>query len=206
LAAPIVALLLAQRRDAAVGRAGLDQRLVGVAGGDGFEDVAARGHDLLDAVTGLELEVLHEAEQQRVGHRHGEQVLLEANGNAGTLERDLLGDERDDGGVGRILREVEIREAQLVGERLGDLALGGQIEAHEHRAQAFARPLVLGQRRLQIVVSDQACLNQALTELLSHLSSETLRVRICQQTAIIDIGQMPIKLVCSAKSGSRVQI
>ena len=36
------------------------------------------GDDLLDAVAGLELEILNEAEQQRIGHRHRQQVLLEA--------------------------------------------------------------------------------------------------------------------------------
>ena len=78
-------------------------------------------------------------------------------------------------GVGRRFAEIEVRETQLVGEGLGDLTLGGEVEAHEDRAQALAGALVLGQRRLQIVLSDEACLNQALTELLAHRSSGTLR-------------------------------
>ncbi len=49
-----------------------------------------RRHNLLDPIAGLKLEILHEAEQQRVGHRDGEQVLLEADGHAVAFERDLL--------------------------------------------------------------------------------------------------------------------
>ena len=76
------------------------QRLVGIAGLDRVDDVAARRDDLLDAVAGLELEILHQAEQQRIGHRDRQQVLLEADGDADALERDVLRDQ-DDGGRDR---------------------------------------------------------------------------------------------------------
>ncbi len=46
-------------------------------------------------------------------------------------------------GVGRVLGEVEVREAELIGEGLGDLPFGGEVEADEYRAQAFARAFVL---------------------------------------------------------------
>ena len=124
---------------------------------------AARRNHLLDAIAGLELEVLHQAEQERVGHRDGEQVLVEANGDARSLERDVLGDQRDDVGVGRILSEVEVRETELVGKGLGDLAFGGEVEADEYRTQAFARAFVFRQRRLQVVFGDEPGLDQALT-------------------------------------------
>ena len=81
---------VAHRRDLAGDGRGLDQRLVGIAGGDRLEDVGTRRDDLLDAIAGLELEILHEAEEQRIGHRHGEQVLVEANGDARSLERDVF--------------------------------------------------------------------------------------------------------------------
>ena len=152
----------------------LDERLVGIALGDRLEDVGAGRDHLLDAITGLELEVLHEAEEQRVGHRHREQVLFETDRDARSFERNVLLDQGHDGRVGRVLREVQVRKAELIREGLGDLAFGGQVQADEHRAQAFARALVFGQRRLQIVLCDEARLDQALTELFSHRSSENL--------------------------------
>ena len=51
-------------------------------------------------------------------------------------------------GVGRVLREVEVGEAELIGKGLCDLAFGGEVEADEYRTQAFARAFVFEQRRL----------------------------------------------------------
>ena len=144
------------------------ERLVGISGLDGFEDVAARRDDLLDAVAGLELEILHEAEQQRIGHRHGQEVLLEADRDADALERDFFGNQNDRGGLGRVLGEVDVRESQLERERLGDLLLGREVHAYEHDAHTLAGALVLRQSRLQIVLSDEARLDQALADLLTH--------------------------------------
>jgi hypothetical protein len=150
---------------------GAHQGLVGIARRDGFENVGARCDHLLDAITGLELEVLHQAEQQRVGHRDGEQVLVETNGDARALERDVLGDQRDDVGVGRIFRKVEIRKTQLVGQGFGDLTFGCEVEADEYCTQALARAFVFRQRSLQVVFGDEPGLDQALTQLFPHRSS-----------------------------------
>ena len=90
------------------------ERLVGIPDLNRLEDVAARRDDLLDAVAGLELEILHEAEQQRIGHRHRQQVLLETDGDADALERDVLRDQDDRGRIGRVLGEVDVREPELV--------------------------------------------------------------------------------------------
>ena len=72
--------------------------------------------------------------QQRVCHGHGQQVLFELHRHAHTLQRDFFRDEDDRYRIGRVLTEVDVRETKLVGERLGNLLLGGEIHAHEDRA------------------------------------------------------------------------
>ncbi len=119
------------------------ERLVGIGGVDRVDDLGARGDDLLDAVAGLELEVLDEREQQRVRHRDGQQVLLDRDGDARALERDVLRDEDDGGLVRRVLGEVDVRKPELVCERLGNLPLGRQVHPDEYRSQSFAGALVL---------------------------------------------------------------
>ena len=71
------------------------------------------GDDLLDAIAGLELEILDEAEQQRIGHRDRQQVLLEPDRDADALERDFFRNQDDRRGIGRILGEVDVGEAEL---------------------------------------------------------------------------------------------
>ena len=144
------------------------ERLVGIAGLDRVDDVAARRDDLLDAVAGLELEILDEAEQQRIGHRDGQQVLLEPDGDADALQRDFLRDQDDRGRIGRVLREVDVREAELQRERFRDLLLGREVHAYEDHADALAGALVLDKRVPQIVLGDEARLDQALTDFLAH--------------------------------------
>ena len=53
-------------------------------------------------------------------------------------------------------------------EYFGDLFFSGEIQTHEHRPDALARALLLGQRRLQILLRNQTGLNQALAELFAH--------------------------------------
>ena len=153
---------------AAALRRGAHQRLVGIAGLNRVDDVAARRDDLLDAIAGLELEVLDQAEEQRVGHRDRQQVLFEADGDADALERDFLGNQDDRGRIGRVLGEVDVRKPELERQRLRDLFFGREVHAHEDDAEALAGALVLGQRGLEIVFSDEARLNQALTDLLAQ--------------------------------------
>ena len=144
------------------------QRLVGIPGRDRLQDVGARRNDLLDAIAGLKFEVLHQAEEQRIGHRDCEQVFLQLQRDAGPLERDVLRDQTDDGRVGRVFGEIDVGEPELVGERLGDLSLRGEIQPDEHHAEPFARAFVLGQSRPEIVFADETRLNEGLTEFFAH--------------------------------------
>jgi hypothetical protein len=83
------------RRKVGAGRRDARQRLVGVADLNRFENVAARRDDLLDSIPGLELEVLDQAEQQRVGHCDGQQIFFETDCDADALEGDLFGNQND---------------------------------------------------------------------------------------------------------------
>ncbi len=129
-----------------------------------------RRHDLLDAVAGLELEVLHKAEQKWIGHGNGQHIFLEADGHAHAPQRHFLGDQHDSRRVGRILCEVDVGETELERERLRNLFVGREIHAHEHHADAFAGALALRQCSAEIILADEARLDQALTDLLTHAS------------------------------------
>ena len=39
--------------------------------------------------------------------------------------------------VGRIFGEIDVREAKLMRQRLGDLLFGGEVHPYEHGAQAI---------------------------------------------------------------------
>ena len=79
-----------------------------------------------------------------------------------------FGNEDHGGRIRRVLGEVDVRKAELEGEGLRDLLFGGEVHPHEHDAEALPRALVLHQRGAQIVLSDEARLNQALTDFLTH--------------------------------------
>ena len=78
----------------------LVKRLVGIAVLDRLEDVGPRRDDLPDPVAGLKLEILDQAEEQRIGHRHGQQVLFELDRDTHPLEREVLRNQDDRGGSG----------------------------------------------------------------------------------------------------------
>ena len=54
-------------------------------------------------------------------------------------------------------------------ERFRDLLLGGKVETDEYDAETIASPALLGKRDLELVLGNQARLNEALAEFLSHL-------------------------------------
>src|SRR5258705_176169 len=120
-------------RDAGTGLVQARQRLVGIRRVDRVDDLLPRRDDLLDAVAGLELEVLDEREEQRIRHRDRQQVLLDADGDAGALERNVLWYQNDGSRIGYVLREIDVGETELIGEGLRNLALSGQDHADEDR-------------------------------------------------------------------------
>jgi hypothetical protein len=154
-----------------------NQRLVRVPGLNRVHDVTARRDHLFDAIAGLELEILDEAEEQRVRHRDREKVLLQTDGHAHALERDLFGDQDDSRRIRWVLCKVDVRKAELKREGLGDLLFGGEVHPHEHDADTFAGAPVLFERDAEIVFGDEARLDQALTNLLTQRETSARRVR-----------------------------
>jgi hypothetical protein len=147
------------------------QRFVGVARLNGFVDVVAGRDHLLDAIAGLELEVLDEAEEQRIGHRDRQQVFFEGRGDADAFQRDFFGNQDDRGRVRRVFGQVDVRKSELECQRLRYLFFRRKVHPYEHHADAFAGTLVLCQSRLEVVFRNEAGLNQALTDLLAQLSA-----------------------------------
>src|SRR6185436_7762390 len=134
-------------RDAGTGLVQPRQRLVGIRRMDRVDDLLPCRDDLLDAIAGLELEVLDERKEQRIRHRDRQQVLLDGDGDAGALECNVLWYQNDGCGIGYVLREIDVGEAELIGEGLRNLALGGQVHADEDRPKPLPGALVFGQRR-----------------------------------------------------------
>jgi hypothetical protein len=155
-------------REIGPGLVGARKRFIGVAALDGLDDVAACGDHLLDSVPGLELQVLHEAEKERIRHRDRQQVLLEADRHAHTFERNFLRYQDDRDRIGRVFSQVDVRKPQLQGKCLRNLFFRRQIHPDEDDAEPFARALVLPERSLEVVVRDEPGLNQAFSDLLAH--------------------------------------
>jgi hypothetical protein len=63
----------------------------------------ARRDDLLDPVPRLEFQILNEAEEQRIGHRHRQEVFLQADREARALERQFPRDEHHRRRIGRVV-------------------------------------------------------------------------------------------------------
>ena len=74
----------------------------------------------------------------------------------------------DRGRVRRFVAEADVGETQLVGERLGDLFFGREVQAYEDHADAFAGFLVLRERDLEVVLRDQARLDETFPDFLAH--------------------------------------
>jgi hypothetical protein len=69
----------------------------------------------------------------------------------------------------------------LKSEGLGDLLFRRQVHADKYDADAFAGPLVFCQGRMEVVLSDESGLNQALADLLSQQAPSPLSVRKLKQ-------------------------
>ncbi len=94
------------------------------------------------------------------------------------MQTRLIGDvfrNQDDGRrIGRVLGQIDVRKPELMGQRLGNLLLGGEVHPHEHHTQAIACSLVLGQGNLQIGLADQPGLDETFTDFFTHAEPRRL--------------------------------
>ena len=112
-------------------------------------------------------QVLDQAEEQRVRHREGEEVLFSLTATQIRFSATSFGISTIATGSGGSSTS-SVWEPELVGQRLRDLFFSGEIQADEHGADALAGGLVLGQRDLEIIFGDEPGLNQTLADLLTH--------------------------------------
>ena len=71
-------------------------------------------------------------------------------------------------GSGGFSGKADVRKAKLHRERFRDLLFSGEIHPDEDDTQPLAGALVLDQRVFEIVVADEARLDQALTDFLAQ--------------------------------------
>jgi hypothetical protein len=70
-------------------------------------------------------------------------------------------------------------ETELAGKRLRDLALGRKLHAHEHRAKPLTGALLLAERVLQLLVSQDARVAKAFPKRRTH--NDIVRLLRCDR-------------------------
>ena len=125
---------------------------------DGVEDFllgGQRGADLQAAEgahrgDGLEI--------QRIGHRDGEDVVRQRDGNGAALAQEAMRQAFDFGSGGRSAIDGDQRDVELIAERGQHIALGDGAHVHQDLAQLIAALQLEFQRALEILGLDLAAL------------------------------------------------
>ncbi len=78
--------------------------------------------------------------------------------------RVVFGEQRDDLGIDLGAAQVDDRQAELLGEHVGERALVEEVELDEQVAETLARRGLLGQRVTQLVLGHEAAADQQLSE------------------------------------------
>ncbi len=163
----VVALVVRHRR------AELVELAVGAAEPvDRGQQVLAGGDDGLRLHPGQLADVVQGEDVAGVGHRDDELAVLEADRQHGVALADGGGHLGHGGGVDGRLRQVDEAEADLLGERGHQLALGEQALVHEHAAERAALLLVHVERGDELLLGDEAVLEQDVDELTNRRAHE----------------------------------
>ena len=133
---------------------------------DGRQHVGARGDARLDLHLGHRADVVDGEDVRRVGHRHQQLAVLEAERQDDVPAGDRPGHQADGGAVDREVGEVDEAHADLLGQRGDQLGLGQHALVDQDPAQRAARPLVLVVGGLELGLGDQPALEQDVAELL----------------------------------------
>ena len=78
------------------------------------------------------------------------------------------GHDLDDGGIDLEVREVDRGDAELLGQGLGDVALGHRADAHERLADLAALLALELQRGFELFLRDQLLLEEEVPEFDGH--------------------------------------
>jgi hypothetical protein len=65
--------------------------------------------------------------------------------------------------------EVDKRESQLCGKSLGNLFFGCSIQTGHDDTKPFTCEFLLGEGDLEVILSNEACFEQAFTDSISHV-------------------------------------
>ena len=128
------------------------------------------GHDRLDVVAGHELDVVHREHVGRVAHRDRQRRAGLVHREDTVLAGDLARHDLDDGRVDLEVREVDRGDAELLGERLGDVALGNRPDPHQGLADLAALFALELERRFQLLLRDELLLEKEISEFYGHVS------------------------------------
>ena len=133
---------------------------------DRGEHVGPGRHHRLDLAPGQRTQVGDRSGVRRVGHGHEQPAVLGAQRQRGEAAAHRLRHQRDQLGVDGVGAEVDEAQADLLGERGDELALGEHAEVDEHPAQAAPEAALLLHGDLQLLGREQPALEQDVAELL----------------------------------------
>jgi hypothetical protein len=145
---------------------------------DGLVDIGRRGHHGLHLLAGDRPDVVEGEDVRRIRHRHDQHGILVADGQRAITSSHLLGDERRCARIDLEVAEVDEIEADLPSQGRNEVGLTNEAEVDQDPAEGAAEPLLLGQGRPQLILGDQALIEQDLAELLGLLQRPELPSRI----------------------------
>ena len=126
------------------------------------------GHDRFDVVARHELDVVHGEHVGRVAHRDRQRRAGFVHGQDTVLAGHLARHDLDDRGVDLEVGEIDGRDAELLGERLGDVALRDRSDADEGFADLPALLTLELQGGFELVLRDQLLFEEKISEFYGH--------------------------------------
>ncbi len=110
-----------------------------------------RSHHRVDVVARHELDVVHGEDVGRVDHRQRDLGADLRDRKDGVLARDVGGNDLDHRFVDLDAREVDRRNAEVLGEELDEVLLRQGADLHQRGADAAALVLLQGEPFLQVL-------------------------------------------------------
>ncbi len=138
----------------------------GVVGLDRGANRLLGGDDGLDVVAREELDVVEGEDVRRVGGSEDERRAGPIHGDDVVFSGDVFGDQSDDFGLDREVREIDRGNAILFGDELGELVLVHEAKSGDLRTQAFAMRSRLLSRLVELLRREQILLDQEFTDAL----------------------------------------
>src|SRR5437763_14509533 len=139
---------------------------------DRGDDLAVSGEHRLDALAGVERELVDRGEIGRMAHRDGHHFAAPRTAQLVRkdmqLLRDLLADALAGTRVDLHLRELHPRDPQMLGQGRDDRVLAAETLLHEDAAELAAPLLLVPERALELVLVDNAQFGEQLSESLAR--------------------------------------